>query len=248
MRILIVNPNTSKDFTNSIQEVAERYKRAETQVKSISPNIGPRTIECKYEQLLSSQHTLDVIITNEGSYDGLIIACYGDHPVTYAAREISTCPVIGITEASFYTACLLGDSFSVVTTDDRWEPLMWQAVRRFGLENKCSSIRTTGLPVHEFEAADDKKTYQIIHKMSKDAIEQDGAEVICLGCAGMADMDKKLQKDLGIPVVDGVASALKLMEALLEYGVNTSKRRVYAPPPAKQLTNMAAIFLKPQAK
>jgi allantoin racemase len=73
-------------------------------------------------------------------------------------------------------------------------------------------------------------------------VEEDGAEVICLGCAGMAGLDKRLEDALGLPVLDGVVCAVKLVEGLLAYGARTSKRRTYATPRAKELPGLPANF------
>ena len=59
------------------------------------------------------------------------------------------------------------------------------------------------------------------------AIEEDQAEVIVLGCAGMTGMDKKLEKELGVPVLDGVVCALMILSGLIKYGVSISKIRRY---------------------
>jgi allantoin racemase len=80
---------------------------------------------------------------------------------------------------------------------------------------------------------------------ARQAINQDGAEVICLGCAGMAGLDKQLEEVLEIPVIDGVVGALKLLEGLVGYGVRTSKRRAYATPARKELLNLPSLFDKP---
>mgnify|MGYP001220191128 CR=1 FL=1 len=80
------------------------------------------------------------------------------------------------------------------------------------------------------------------------AVEQDGADVICLGCAGMAGLDKKVTAVLHVPVVDGVVSALKLLEGVAAAGLRTSKRLAYAQPQYKQLDNLPEIFARPYQK
>lgn len=139
-------------------------------------------------------------------------------------------------------ACLLGYRFSVVTTNDEWEPLLWYAARHYGLESRCASIRTTGLPVLALEGKSDTEVQGLIEKAARRAVEDDGAEVICLGCAGMTGLDKRLEKALGVPILDGVACALKMMEGLIAYGAWTSKVRAFSRPQAKELINMKEIF------
>ena len=81
------------------------------------------------------------------NFDGFVIACYSDHPTIYALREITHKPVLGIAEASMYLACMLGYKFSIVTTNEEWEPLLWDAVQHYGLAQRCASVRSARMPV-----------------------------------------------------------------------------------------------------
>lgn len=241
MRILLLNPNTSQSFTELIGEIAEAYKSENTEIVAQSPLAGPRSIESIYDELLSAEGSLRIFLEAKDEFDGFILACFSDHPVIYALRELTHKPVIGIAEASMYMACMLGHKFSIVTTNDEWKPLLWDAVNHYGLEKRCTSVRTTGMPVLALEEKGDA-SFELIKKAAELAITKDGAEVICLGCAGMAGLDKKLENDLQVPVIDGVVAALKLMEALVSYGVKTSKRLAFSYPQRKDLDALDEIF------
>ena len=245
MRILFINPNTSESFTQKIQTIAAQYASPGTEVQALNPATGPRSIECIYDELLSAAGTLETLIANLDGFDAFVIACYSDHPTIYAAREITDKPVLGIAEASMYLACMLGYRFSVVTTNREWEPLLWDAVRHYGLAERCASVRSTGMPVLALESASPEETYQMIAAAARRALEEDGAEVICLGCAGMAGLDKDLQQELKVPVIDGVAGALKLLEGIVGYGLRTSKRLAYATPSPKELVGLPNLFDAP---
>lgn len=242
MRILFVNPNTSASFTERIERIARQYAQAGTEVVARNPVAGPRSIESVYDEVLSAPGTLEVALQELDQIDGLVVACYSDHPAIYALREVTTKPVIGIAEASMYLACMLGRRFSIVTTNQEWEPLLWDAVRRYGLAERCASVRSTGLPVLALESASPKKTYTLIRNAARKALDEDGAEVICLGCAGMAGMDKDMEAELHVPVLDGVVCALKLLEGMLGYGLRTSKRLTYRTPGFKELVNLPEHF------
>jgi allantoin racemase len=248
MRILLINPNTSQSFTEKIQAIADKYASPGTHVVATNPESGPRSIESIYDELLSAPGTLEVALASLDHYDAFVIACYSDHPTVYALREITDKPVLGIAEASIYVACMLGYKFSVVTTNREWEPLLWDAVRHYGMAERCASVRSTGMPVLALESASPDETYRMILDASRQAMEKDGAEVICLGCAGMSGLDKKLEAELNIPVVDGVVSALKLLEGLVGYGARTSKRLAYSQPGYKELVGYAGIFSQPYKK
>ncbi len=245
MRILFINPNTTEEFTRRIQETIDQYASPSTIAVACNPAAGPRSIECIYDELLSSAPTLELAISKIDQYDGFVIACVSDHPTVYALREICDKPVLGIAEASAYFACMLGYKFSIVTTDEAWEPLLWDAVRHYGLAERCASVRSTRLPVLALESASPEETYQIILKTARLALEEDNAEVICLGCAGMSGIDKRLEKELQVPVIDGVVAALKLMEGLIGYQMHTSKKRVYLQPRRTGLPNLPPIFNQP---
>jgi allantoin racemase len=245
MQVLLINPNTSESFTAKIQAIAEKYALPGTHALAVNPSTGPRSIESIYDELLSAPGTIEVALAHLADFDAFVIACYSDHPAVYALREISDKPVLGIAEASMYVACMLGYKFSVVTTNREWEPLLWDAVRHYGLAERCASVRSTGMPVLALESASPEETYQMILAAARQAMEKDGAEVICLGCAGMTGLDKKLEAELHIPVVDGVVSALKLLEGLLGYGIRTSKRLAYSQPGYKELVGYPEIFSSP---
>ncbi len=244
MRILFINPNTSQSFTAKIQTIAEKYALPGTQALAVNPTSGPRSIESIYDELLSAPGTLETLLAHLDDYDAFVIACYSDHPTVYAAREITDKPVIGIAEASMLLACLVGQRFSVVTTNREWEPLLWDAVRHYGLETRCASVRSTGMPVLALESASPEETYRMIRDAARRVLEQDGAEVICLGCAGMTGLDKQLEADLHVPVIDGVVGALKLLEGMLGYGLHTSKRLAYSRPGYKELPGYAPVFYR----
>jgi allantoin racemase len=216
-----------------------------TETIAVNPVSGPRSIESIYDELLSSAGTLQVAIEHMDSVDGFVIACYSDHPTVYALREITDKPVVGIAEASMLFACILGHKFSVVTTNKEWEPLLWDAVRHYGLAERCASVRSTGMAVLDLETAGADVTDRLIQEAARLAIVEDGADVICLGCAGMTGLDAKLSAALQVPVVDGVVAALKLLEGAVAAGWHTSKETAYARPKAKHLDQLPDIFNVP---
>lgn len=235
MRLLVVNPNTSVEMTHDIAEEARRYAREDTEIEAISPSWGPRSIEGHFEEELAAVATLETIRERASEFDGVIIACYGD-PGLFAAREISPVPVVGIAEASMLLACTVGHRFSIVTVLPRVRPMLEDMVRLHGLEARCASIRTTPLSVLDCER-DPAAAEREIVIAAKAAVADDGAEAICLGCAGMGPLDKSVQAQVGVPVLDGVACAVKLVEGLVEYGLATSRVAGFKEPEPKEFVN-----------
>jgi allantoin racemase len=235
MRLLVINPNTSEEMTRDIGEAARRYARPGTEIEAVSPEWGPRSIEGHYEDYVAAVAALEVVRDRAADFDGVVIACYGD-PGLAAAREISPVPVVGIAEASMLMACTVAHSFSIVTVLERVKPMLADTVRLHGLEHRCASIRTTPLTVLDCERDPSSAGREIV-KASLAAIAEDGAEAICLGCAGMGPLDKLVQAEVGIPVLDGTACAIKMLEGILDYGITTSRVAAYKSPEPKEYVN-----------
>jgi allantoin racemase len=232
MKILVINPNTTMSMTHAIAEACRKYAKPGTEIVAVSPKRGPRSIEGYVEDYVSAVATLETMVGNRGQYDAFVIACYGD-PGLYAARELVEEPVIGIGEASMHMACLVAHKFSIVSVIHRIKPMLEDMVKLAGMSDRCASIRTTDLAVLDIER-DYASAEQMLVDEGRRAMEEDGAEAICLGCAGMGPLDKGIQAALGIPVLDGCACAVKLAEACFDYGIKTSKFKAFKAPEPKQ--------------
>eukprot|EP00483_Globobulimina_turgida_P003697 UN03703 len=192
IRMLCLNPNTSIKFTEKIEKCVNKFlvEKNLNQVVSVTatnPVSGPMSIESIYDEVLSSQSCLKYLIENVNKYDGIIIACFSDHPLIYCARELLSIPVVGIMDASCYSACFVGHKFSIINTSKQWETLLFDGIQRLGLLNKCASIRSCNLPVLSLEHNENDIESKLISE-SEIAVLNDGADVIILGCAGMVGL------------------------------------------------------------
>jgi allantoin racemase len=165
---------------------------------------------------------------NEEGYDVVIIACFSD-PGLGAAREISKILVLGIQETSLHIAAMLGHRFTVLTPLPHRVPKKERDVRGLGLGEALASVRALGLTVTETEAEPERTKARILD-VARAAVEEDGAEVLVLGCAGMAGYASEIEKKLGIVVIDPVTVTFKVAEGLAEMGLRHSKRALYRMP------------------
>jgi len=241
LRIKIINPNTNKEMTEGIDAAAKRYKRPDTEIVTVSPSYGPITIDNFYDEVLSSVGVIQEIKKGLAeNFDGFVIACFND-PGLQASREISNAPVIGIAEAAMLLACTVAYRFSVLSMPKRGLAAVRELLKRYGIEDRCASIRLIDVPVLELESNLAKMKRLLISEARK-AIDMDGAEAILLGCAGLSGVDKEFEKELGVPVIDGVVAAVKILEALHDYGLTTSKSLTYRPPEKKVILGFPGIF------
>ncbi|ABG94372.1 possible hydantoin racemase [Rhodococcus jostii RHA1] len=242
MRILVVNVNTTTSITDAIAKQAEAVAAPGTEIVGLTPEIGAESVEGNFESYLAAIAVMDRVRSYPEPYDAVIQAGYGEHG-REGLQELLDVPVVDITEASASTAMMLGHKYSVVTTLDRTVPLIEDRLRLAGLDTKCASVRASGLPVLALET-DPERTIEAIVDEAEAAVREDKAEVICLGCGGMAGLDDRIGERTGVPVVDGVSAAVKLAESLVGLGLSTSKVRTYAPPRPKQITGWP--LAKPQ--
>lgn len=234
MKINLINPNTCQGMTDKIAISAQTVALPGTEIIASSPVNGPESIECAFDETLAAAALLDVIRTGEEQgVDAHIIACFGD-PALDAAREIATKPVIGIAGAAFQLASLVSYRFGVVTTMTRTLPASEHLLQRYGYHHLCSGVRATDIPVLELESLS-MDTYQLLAEECRKAIKEDGAEAIVLGCAGMSDLANELSEELNVPVIDGVAAAVKLAESLHQLNLVTSKSGQYGAPLVKSI-------------
>jgi allantoin racemase len=232
MKIQIINPNTSVSMTEHLRKTLLSIKRVETELMVINPEHGPVTIECEYDEIYAAANMLPLIKkANEEGYDAIVIACFSDPGIT-AAREISRIPVIGIQESSLHVACMLGAKFTIITNRPQRIPHKHEQARKLGLESKLASVRPLNMSVAESDSQPERAKERII-EVARQAIEEDGAEVIVLGCAGMAGYDQDVERELGVVVLDPSSVALKMAEAFAELRLHHAHVGLYAPPPVK---------------
>ena len=231
VRILIVNPNTTGSMTEKIGAAGRGAASPGTEVFATNPAMGPESIEGYYDEAFSVPGLLDEIRRGEaGGFDGYVIACFDDTGLD-AARTLAAGPVLGICEAAMHAATMLGGRFSVVTTLARSVPALEALARRYGVADRCR-VRASNVPVLALEDPASGAVRKVEDEIGR-AVREDGAECIVLGCAGMADLAADLTRRLGIPVIDGVAAATRMVEALVGLGLRTSKVGGYAAPRPK---------------
>lgn len=233
MKLLLINPNTTASMTQKAAVAARRVARADTEIIATNPVEGPYSIEGFYDVALCMPGLLEEAARHR-DIDGIIIACFDDTGLD-AMRCLVDVPVIGIGEAGYHAATMLSHRFSVVTTLSRSVAGISDNLKRYGLIAKCASVRATDIPVLKLEEGDPACLDDIRAEIAA-AIEQDKAEAIVLGCAGMADLMQQLSNEFGIPVIDGISCAVGMAEALVAAGLSTSKVGAYAPAVDKKST------------
>lgn len=240
MRILVVNVNTTESITDTIAQQARAVASPGTEIVGLTPYFGAESVEGNFESYLAAIAVMDRVMAYDQPFDAVIQAGYGEHG-REGLQELLNVPVVDITEAAASTAMFLGHAYSVVTTLDRTVPLIEDRLKLAGLYQRCASVRASGMAVLELEE-DPVGAMEAIVQQAELAIRDDKAEVICLGCGGMAGLDEQIRQRTGVPVVDGVAAAVMVAESLVQLGLSTSKVRTYATPRPKKVIGWPGKF------
>ena len=241
-KICIINPNTTKAMTHKIDLTAKNFANVDTEIISVEPNIGPESIEGYYDEAFCIPGLIEEINNNINA-DGYIIACFDDTGLD-AVRSITDKPVIGIGEAAYHVASFVSGNFSVITTLSRSINPLKHNLKKYGLFEKCVSISAIEVPVLDLEEISNDNLDKLNKGIEKTILE-DNSEAIILGCAGMSNLAKDLELNHGLPVIEGVSSAVVLIEGLINLQIKTSKIGSYALPREKQYTGFLSKF-RPQ--
>ncbi len=218
--ILIVNPNSDVQMTRAIRRRARGYTGMRLRVRCVTNRGAPRFIETYADMAEAAPGMRQLVRTHEDTSDGFVVACHYD-PYLDMIKEMTPKPVVGIGEASLRTASVLGRRFSLITNDPRSIPIHEELIRKYHLQDAVASIRAPEAGLSSLTEA------EIYLEEAKAAFLNDRAEAIVLGCAGLSGMEERIQRRIGVPVLDGVICALFLVEGLIRYAVGTSKVRRY---------------------
>jgi allantoin racemase len=239
-RILVVNPNTTASMTEKVAEAARKAAAPGTEIIATNPAYGPVSIEGYVDEVYAIPGMLEEMRVRGAGCAGAVIACFDDTGLD-AARCIMPGPVVGIGEAAFHCASLIAGRFAVVTTLSRSVPAIEHNLVRYGLASRCSSVRASEVPVLALEEPGSDAYADILAEIRL-ARDEDGCDAIVLGCAGMTDLAARLSAEAGLPVIDGVGCAVKLIESLVTLDLRTSRRTGYAAPRSKPYSGRFADY------
>ena len=205
-RITVINPNTTTELTDAITRAARSVAGVDVTVTGVNPTTGVCTVESHAEEAVAAVGVIEQVRRHQADCDAFVIACFGDTGVA-AAREVATGPVVGMTEAALQTACLVAHRFGVITMPPRTIVHSPSAsFAHLGLGHRCD-VRAVDVPVGGRSTAPGICSLRSpTPPVGRSRATR--AEAVVLGCAGLADLVGPLTRELGVPVIDGVAAAV----------------------------------------
>lgn len=201
--VLVVNPNSTDAITERIAEAtADLWCPPGVTVEVVTSTGGPAAIE-------SDQDGEDAIapmvaLALEHSADAMVIACFSD-PGIALLREQTGVPVFGIAESALLNAMGRGRRIGVVSSVAASVPRHERYWDRLGVSGRVVAdipVNRGVLDLSGPEAAAD------VHAVCRQLVDEHGADVVVLGCAGLAHLRLELQDALGVPVVEPCRAAV----------------------------------------
>ena len=225
MKLLILNPNSDKTMANKIQTCARYFAGERFQVDCLCAPGGPEFLETYLDIQRSAPGMMQLLQENLEKYDGFLVAC-GYDPNLDLLKELTCKPVVGTAEASMKIATMVGHRFSILCTDAHSIPIKEELALHYGVDRQVASVRVAQLP--HCSGGGNKIPSELADAyvdVCRRAVEEDGAEVVVLSCAGFSRLDQMLTQRVGIPVLDGITCGLILLEGMIRSGISISKVR-----------------------
>ena len=216
MRVLWIDPVGTEMFSSDMLNILNQARQPDTQVEVVYlADDRPKHLEYHAYEGLVIADIIRLTYQAAESFDAVVIGCFYDVGLR-EAREVSGKAVVTAPcQSATAIASNLGNTFSILVGRRKWIPKMRENVRLYGHEHSMVSMRPLELGVHDFQVDHDLTCDRLLTEGRK-AIEQDGAEVLILGCTAEYGFNQTMQDELGVPVIDAVTAPFKYAEFLAE--------------------------------
>ena len=205
--LYVINPNSSQVVTRGIEAAVAPLKELGHGIVCVTNDEGPKGIESQLQADMTIPHTLKIAREVEADASAYVIACFGD-PGLHALRDQTEKPVLGIQESAVMTALTLGQHFGIIAILRPSVPRHLRAMGAMGVRDRLAGDRALNLGVADLQ--DPARTLDRMAEIGRALIEQDGADVLIMGCAGMAQYRVPLEATLGVPVVEPCQAAVAM--------------------------------------
>ena len=235
MRVLVANANTTEAITELCAAAARAAAAPGTEIVPATPRFGPAVISSRAENVIAGHALLELLAEHAGRVDAVVLAVSHDTALE-AARQLMPCPVVGMTEAACLTACMVGARFGLLTLGG--VETYRELVGRHGLSSRLSGLE--GLDATPQDAVRDPAAVEAMVLQGIARLVQGGADAVVLGGAALAGMAARLNPRAPVPLLDGIACAVKQAEALVGLALPRPRAGSLAPVSARDSGGLSA--------
>jgi Asp/Glu/hydantoin racemase len=214
-RICVINPNSNQVVTDGIAAAIDAIRlEGGPEIVCVTLREGPDGIETQAD-VEAVTSPLRGLVSADTQSDAFVIACYSD-PGLHVCREATTKPVFGINECAVLTALTRGDRFGVLAIKEASVRRHIRYLRQMGLIDRLAGERALNMSVAETASGSDTLARMVA--VGQELRDRDGADVVVMGCAGMARHRQALEAELGIPVIDPCQAAIAMAVGAVVFG------------------------------
>jgi len=222
-RILVINPNSTDAVTRAIDDAMARLRfPGGPDIKCATLREGPPAVESQHDADAVILPLCRVIREAEAEFAAFVIACFSD-PGLFAAREATPKPVLGIAECGILTALTMGHRFGVISILARSVPRHLRYIAAMGVGQRLAGDLPLDLGV--LELADAHTARKRMFDVGRRLRDEHGADVLVMGCSGMAPYRAALEEAVGLPVVEPTQAAVAMAIGRLRLGWGRSSPR-----------------------
>ncbi len=236
MRILLLNGNTNGGLTETLAAEARLYAGRGTEIIAVNCTRGARFVASRAAEVIAAQAMLEVASAHFGKYDAVLIAISFDTAL-HALRELLPTPVVGMTEASCHAACMVGSRFGVVVPSARTASVYRERIEGYGLGGRLAGMRVVDRSAAELYE-DPDSALEAVGTAARALVQEDGCESVVLAGAALVGLHRRLQAQLPVPVLDGIACGVGMLEALARLGLPKAQCGSFAVPEPATLCNI----------
>jgi Asp/Glu/hydantoin racemase len=217
--ILLINPNSSAPITRSMEAcIGDLRARTSHTVTAIELAKSPPGIETDAHVEAAIPNILEVVEASPA--DSYILGCFSD-PGIETVRRAALAPVLGIAESAYLVALGLGKAFGIVSLGPSSIARHWRYLVSLKLERRLAGDRSIDMTIPQLIANDVVET---VSRTARQLRDEDGADVVILGCAGLGSYRDAIEAELGLPVVDPVQAAVARAIGMLDLNYGRKAR------------------------
>ncbi len=235
MKLLVANANTTEAITQLCAATARAAAAPGTEIIAATPRFGPAVIATRAENAIAGHALLELLAQHAGQVDGVLLAVSHDTALD-AARQLMPCPVLGMTEAACLVALTQGGRFGLVTFGG--VEMYRELLARHGFSARLAAL--AGVDATPPQVLADPAGVAALVRQAVAGLVAQGAESVVLGGAAMAGMGARVAAD--VPLLDGIACGIKLLEALVALRLPRPEAGSHAPPRGRESCGLDAVL------
>ena len=220
--IVVINPNSTEAVTAAIDAAMVRLRfEGGPGIVCQTLHEGPPGIESQHDADSVIEPLCRAVAAQDNAASAFVIACFSD-PGLHSAREATAKPVLGIAECGILTALTLGHRFGVISILKKSVPRHLRYIGAMGVGDRLAADLPIDLGV--VELADVGATISRMKDVGARLRDAHGADVLVMGCAGMARYRDELEAAVRLPVVEPTQAAVTMALGRVRLGWGRSLR------------------------